>query len=371
MNATKTMAAAFALGALMGAVGRGARAEWQSIVEIRTETPERWTETYETPWRTVQINVPIGVPDVDAFPIVRVTKAPAVEESRLANYAQVMDNEKGLLYIVSSDDELAILNNNEYYKSIYEFESEEAPDICAENHPLTAREALERLEAELERLTGLQAGDFALEKTTVYDCVWKFKTAQGERIFTKPVSETGEYAFEFSQRIEGIPFRACTQCYADSFGRDTWAELGNIFGSLWKKEGIKISASLLSVVDLPHADVLMLSFEDAKKAFEAEIMAGRLRSIDRMELAYAPYVDPAEPDTWWLLPVWYVRGGYTRNAQKEFKSFYRKDGALEDDGIERAEVVFEAQKGVLMDYDDADKGRRDVPKLIMWEDIQQ
>ena len=115
----------------------------------------------------------------------------------------------------------------------------------------------------------------------------------------------------------------------------------------------------------------MLSFEDAKKAFEAEIMAGRLRSIDCMELAYAPYVDPAEPDTWWLLPVWYVRGGYTRNAQKEFKSFYRKDGALEDDGIERAEVVFEAQKGVLMDYDDADKGRRDVPKLITWEDIQQ
>ena len=55
---TWTMAA-LALVVLFG-VNRGtAKAEWQSIKEVQENTPERWTESYETKWRTIQIDAQI------------------------------------------------------------------------------------------------------------------------------------------------------------------------------------------------------------------------------------------------------------------------------------------------------------------------
>lgn len=30
--------------------------EWYSIAEIREQTPARWTQTYETKWRTITID---------------------------------------------------------------------------------------------------------------------------------------------------------------------------------------------------------------------------------------------------------------------------------------------------------------------------
>lgn len=43
---------------------------YTSIQQIAETTPERWTETYETEWRTIQVDAEIIVPDVEAFPIV-------------------------------------------------------------------------------------------------------------------------------------------------------------------------------------------------------------------------------------------------------------------------------------------------------------
>lgn len=72
------MMAALALVALFG-VNRGtAKAEWQSIKEVQENTPERWTESYETKWRTIQIDAQIDVPDVEKLPVIRVTGAAPV-----------------------------------------------------------------------------------------------------------------------------------------------------------------------------------------------------------------------------------------------------------------------------------------------------
>lgn len=362
MKAGRMMAAALAVGALVGTFGGTAKAEWQSLKEIRAKTPERWTQRYETRGGTVQIDAAIEVPNAETFPILLVKRAPAVSEKKLAGYSTVLDNEEGLLYIVSNDDEPAILSNNMYYKNTFVFEGAEVPELRAENHPLTAREALDAFESEMERLTGVGAEDLALRKTTVYDCVWKFKTSDGERVYTMPVSDTGEYIFEVSQSFAGIPFEPCTQCYGDFFGRDIWGMLGSAVGSIWNTDGIGISASLLQAAEQPIDDVPIRSFADAKKAFEAEILEGHLRSIDCVRLVYAPYIDPKASDTWWLLPVWYVKGGYTHGDA---------DGKKEDKSIAQAEVIFEAQKGVLMDYRDKDSARRDVPKIVTWDELEK
>ena len=52
------------------------------------------------------------------------------------------------------------------------------------------------------------------------------------------------------------------------------------------------------------------------------------------------------------------------------RSLYGAGGEIVDDGIERAEVVFEAQKGELMDYNDRSAKRRVVPKIVTWDSVQ-
>ena len=365
---TWTMAA-LALVALFGVNGGTAKAEWQSIKEIQENTPERWTESYETKWRTIQIDAQIDVPDVEKLPVIRVTGASPVNGLKLLLYSEVVYNEVGQLYVISKDGEPEILGNNEDYKNRYYFADGEIPQIQAEDHPLTAQQAIEMLENKLKGLTGYGKDDFVLGPITVYDRVWKYKKTNGERVYTQPISKTGEYCIELYQKFAGVQYQSCRECY-DTRGKEAWPDAAGVSGAIWDADSFKLWATLLQVVDTPYEDVPILSFGDAKKAIETEIEAGHLRNIDKVQLAYAPYLDPQEKDVFWLLPVWYVKGGYTRNVKKEFEPKYGAGGEIVDDGIERAEVVFEAQKGELMDYNDRSAKRRVVPKIVTWDSVQ-
>lgn len=99
-------------------------------------------------------------------------------------------------------------------------------------------------------------------------------------------------------------------------------------------------------------------------------MDGHLRTVDTIALGYAPYTEPSDPDVFWLLPVWFVKGGYTTDPKREFTPFYDADGRIADDGIERAEVVFEVQQGDLLNYMDTRKNRRSVPSIVTWEPLR-
>ena len=45
-------------------------------------------------------------------------------------------------------------------------------------------------------------------------------------------------------------------------------------------------------------------------------------------------------------------------------------GMVADSGVEYMEVVFQAQLGELMDYNDSSRTRRNVPKVVTWNDVK-
>ncbi|MFQ9447666.1 MAG: hypothetical protein ACLR4A_10205 [Christensenellales bacterium] len=276
---TWTMAA-LALVVLFGVNGGTAKAEWQSIKEVQENTPERWTESYETKWRTIQIDAQIDVPDVEKLPVIRVTGAAPVNGLKLLPYSEVVYNEVGQLYVISKDGEPEILGNNEDYKNRYYFADGEIPQIQAEDHPLTAQQAIEMLENKLKGLTGYGKDDFVLGPITVYDRVWKYKKTNGERVYTQPISKTGEYCIELYQKFAGVQYQSCRECY-DTRGKEAWPDAAGVSGAIWDADSFKLWATLLQVVDTPYEDVPILSFGDAKKAIETEIEAGHLRNIDK------------------------------------------------------------------------------------------
>ena len=46
--------------------------------DIAISAPARWTETYQTQWRSIPVDVPVEVPKVAQFPIIKVRLMPAV-----------------------------------------------------------------------------------------------------------------------------------------------------------------------------------------------------------------------------------------------------------------------------------------------------
>ena len=126
-----------------------------------------------------------------------------------------------------------------------------------------------------------------------------------------------------------------------------------------------VGASLFEETGVVHEDVPILPFEKAKTALESEIEKGLLREVVEMRLCYAPYYDPADQEAFYLLPVWYARGVYANSADKEFTSFTDSGGVEHMDTREYQELVFEAQKGKLMDWDDGRRSRQDVPRSYL------
>ena len=43
---------------------------WLSIADMQAQAPQRWTQTFDTPWRSVAIDAAIRVPQVDKLPVV-------------------------------------------------------------------------------------------------------------------------------------------------------------------------------------------------------------------------------------------------------------------------------------------------------------
>jgi len=362
----RTAAVALSL-CLLSMSGAGAQSDYQSVTEIRQSTPERWQETYETQWRTITVDAPIEVPDVERFPVIRIVTRDAVDESLLTGYKQVTGNRNGNLDAIMGTPSHTILNNEKIRQNV-SFYNGEIPDVQPENNSLPYTEALGIITDACARLFGNI--ELSVEQTSILGRVYRFKVVNGQREWLDPVTEKGYYFIILNQGFRGIDYEASTECY-DVLGlsNESYMSEPYVCFSLYDADGYLAHFTLRQELDEVYADVPILPFADAKAAIEEEILAGRLRSVDEIKLCYAPYYDPADSSILWLLPVWYVRGAYTRNPSREFTPWLNSDGSVIDSGVETAEVVYQAQLGALMDYNDSSRSRRKAPAILTWDDI--
>ncbi len=363
---TKAMAASLCL-FLLAAGSADADSRYQSITDIRQSTPQRWQETYETPWRTVAIDAAIQVPDVEQFPVIRITLRDAAEEALLSGYQRIADNTSGNFSAVKGTMEHTIVNN-EAIRQNEAFWGGETPAVQPENNPLTYAEALDIAEGECARLFG--DVQLSVEQTSILGRVYRFKTVKGQREWLDPVTEKGYYFFVLHQGFRGIDYEASLECY-DALYLSNEDYMNNPYAcfSLYDADSYSCFITLRQELDTVADDVPILPFAQAKAAIEQEILAGHLRSVDTVKLCYAPYYDPGDPTLLWLLPVWYVKGAYTRSPGREFTPYTDSTGAIVDSGIPYREVVFQAQLGTLMAYDDSRASRRKVPDILTWDDV--
>lgn len=342
-----------------------------SIQQIIETTPERWTETYETEWRTIEVDTEIIVPDVETFPIVKVQSMPKIDDELLAEYSTVTKNRTGAFQFDKLKDDY--LHNNWGYKTIDRYGRNEIPTIRPENVTISFEEAEALAFSEINRLWGLDESDFLLTTLRITSCVYQYTEKNGVKTWGKAVSEQGRYHFYFEQIFHGIEMEGARECYETYLTEESPLIAGfcgiNFSSTL---DNAKIRAILLKETEVVYEDVPLLTFSAAKEAIEQEIYAGHLRTVDEVKLCYISYLDPNDTSVRWLLPAWYVIGDYTRDPEQEYKYIYDEyTGEEVDNGFEKHEVVFQAQAGTLLDYKDTRKTRRQVIDIITWEQVGQ
>lgn len=341
---------------------------YTSIQQIAETTPERWTETYETEWRTIQVDAEIIVPDVEAFPIVTIQKMPKLSSELLAEYKNVNSN-FSFCFDKLKDDYLHV---NEGYKFQVTYGRNEIPLEMPENVKITFDEAKALALSEANRLWGLNEDDLLLTSTRISSCVYKYKESNGVKTWGSAVTKQGRFHLSFAQLFHGIEMEDGRSCYLDlSVSRESTMCSPSYFISFSSNlDNAKVRAILYTEKEVIYDDVPLLPFSAAKEAIEQEIYAGRLRTIDEVKLCYVSYLDPNDAKTIWLLPAWYVVGDYSRDPEEEYKYTYDKyTGEEVDNGLEQLEVIFQAQAGTLIDYTATSNSRRNVISIITWEQI--
>ena len=72
--ATRARAALTLTAALAAPIGGTAETtEYYTLGQLRERTETRWTQTYETPWRTLNVDANIYMPEADSTPAVSYT----------------------------------------------------------------------------------------------------------------------------------------------------------------------------------------------------------------------------------------------------------------------------------------------------------
>ncbi|MEG2252176.1 MAG: hypothetical protein RSC98_03960 [Clostridia bacterium] len=344
--------------------------DWKSIQQIKQSTPNAWQQVYETPWRTISIDAKVIVPNVDAVPILRVSYLTPRPEEKLSRYDRVCHNNDRCFYgIVGSNPQDQMDSKyigNSAFRHVAIFPAGESPKQLPENNPLPYQEARKIADTEFRQLYGYGLEAFDDWESYVFSRM--VATSKGEQT-DQYVTEQGYYWLRFKQSFAGIPFNAC-DLYTREGGGKPLGGRGELLIEVTDANNFMVITTHLETKDQPYADVPLLSFAQAKGAMEEKIRSGYIREIERVELCYAPYNDPTDDSILWLLPVWRAHCVIDENPEYTAKIGTNKHGEILDERI-WSDVVFEAQRGALMNPLDASKKRRNVPTMMTWDDAKR
>lgn len=346
----------------------GSRAEYVNIADLREEVKDGWRETYQAYGRTVAVNIPVDIPEVEQFPVLRVKKAPAVPDELLEGYKSYGNSENHFsackipAYIKPAHQGAA------WFKTTFVLKPGEVDwdHKLTDESPLTAREASGIFRRELTRFFSIAWEDeLHLEslwvKGRLYEYFRKTKT------FGEPVSELGSYEFAFVQKLKGIPVLVDgSHGFSPTVEGERHPPSTRVSAMIFTEDYLNVSVSLVNVLDEPYPDIPLLSFKRVKAEYEKLILAGLLREVTDLSLGYMLYLDPVEEDIFWAVPVWTLTGIMYDDAKSEAPP-PPEEGY---DTRPTRRVILLAQNGTIVQGNNDSPFRYYVPAVLTWDEVK-
>ncbi len=379
-----------------------AQTQYANIVGLREQTPARWTQSYKTKWRTVEVDAAVHLPDTGAVPIVKVTynvpdTVPTAEQS---GWAEVERRYNGLVLhngwkqAPKSVDGKRVNQNpeaKETWRSGFTPESQYIPmsditygEICA-----MIRENLSGF--------GYDPDQFDLETPVE---MW----AQHWFLYGyKKDALPGQLFLHARQKLNGLPiFHHIQEAVSDRYhGESPTGEMWARFQLTAGYDGYGENLSHLFVnaakpVEILAEDVPLCTFDKVVAAIEPEINAGHIRKIYEAELGYVVYNEPGvyfsrkeplvegrtppkemekavakimeehEAARYYLRPMWQVNCLWVKNPSGKLRetASYTTD---ERNSLDYYQLLVDAQTGELVQESTA-QDRCEFKGFISWDE---
>ena len=359
-----------------------------SVSELRqqVEAMGRWTQTYEAHGRTIEVDIPIYIPNekelavYDCSAYTDYIKNPN-DEDKTNVYAynenlkelvkeesndksenaiiEVYDNGTELRIMFNSPEELLEHNTRDYIKikeSGYYPDKVNADVIYAENSDLSLMEAEKYLE-EIVRF-------FIRDGYDGIDIDYIKIAGRGRKTRSYTDEELGEcadyypkgtYFFNYYQKLHHIPIMMTiiatlnnkqeNGVYGDLFG--FWGTTGGIC-QIMDRNSFWLTIKWMKIEKEHEETIRLLPIEQIINAVEKEIKAGHVRNVYALKLGYIIYLNDRSPETYTLYPMWVLDCDYVENKNKEIKVNPYSDDIRDCFSFER--ICINPETAEMMDF---------------------
>lgn len=378
MKRTKAiLIALLAMALLLGSVVPASAAQHVSISDLSANPPERWTQTYETKWRTVEIDVLPAVPDVAEMPVLKVAIDFWLADTSLLDgdfHSELYD--WGTFVITPSNNQEIGDERNRLAKTGKESTSNYYPPFdwntsYSKYDDFTFGEAMSTLTSVLRIYN--QDDDWLYENPTLLQ-VYCLEAKDG-----KTALQPESHRIEVTQKLQGIPVfgQVLDSVFDVKTGEIRMNRPGNLSFSTDIQGAIEFYGEKVKAMETLDEDVPLSDFSVVKASIENEILAGHIRKIFDVDLGYALYNEPGasfDPNIEWTdlveyaVPMWRVNCIYVESGKKEMRDYTGTD-VPERGTMEYRTLFFNAQTGELVDPHDNHRGCGDYQGFISWDQV--
>ena len=363
-----------------------AEPQYQTIIDLREQAPARWTQTYQTDWRIVEIDAAIDLPDVNAVPVLQIgydNREPLLTATE-SGWDSV-EARDGMLILYHNDPKMPrkvdgqkINTSQEASGQWYDSftpQSTYVPmsDVCFGS--ITAM-----IDAELTKF-GYAPADFRVTSPLrLWAQHWYFYGKKQDAL-------SGTVLMEILQQTSGLPllnhaFFAVSNPKGERRS-DEYSELFrlNVCYDGYAERLTSLFISAAKVTDVLAEDVPLCSFDVVRKAVEALIDAGHVRKVYEVQFGYLLYNEPnvyhgqTDADAsyyrsmrFYAKPAWQVNCLYAASGRDKLHetASYTTD---ERNSSDYRQLLFDAQTGAQIEQSDA-QDRCEYKGFLSWKEVR-
>ncbi len=352
-----------------------------SIVALKAETPGRWRQTYAAHGRTIVIDVPIYVPEVDKLPVLRGETAPVVFPAGLEGEYQLrgddfpeffrkpsLNQAEGATATApagapSKREEIRSL---EYY---LDFDKLDWDQAYAPNNPMTLSEAWRLLTGEVERCQGKALADSLFLDRVVTRGGYLYPPE--ENGVYRESGQAGRYVLRCFQKLAGAPVLTSAQsAFSSGVGRVLTSERSLFWPKyvvchLQDAEHFTVYLQLLRQTGVLSEDVPLSSFAPVKAKLEEMIAAGQVRNIFTLRLGYVRFLRGDGGKAGYdFFPCWVAECDYAQKPAQETNPLSPEVRQSYNLVPRFVSFVFNAQTGEMIDPGNVSQKRSRCPEVI-------
>ncbi|MEG0864830.1 MAG: hypothetical protein RSI32_10090 [Clostridia bacterium] len=345
-----------------------AASRFYSISELNLSGIPRWTQSYETKWRTVEVDVQPTLPKVACMPIGTVEFDPWLPDITLFGEAWYAESYASIFNV----------GKGEPPKDAEAFAKDVKPRKCI-SVDLTAAlntdeqylpgNALTLDEAQAQFAQLVSKVGFGMRESRV-ESIEAVYWVDAQNV---PIPMSGYYSFTMQELLHGIPILAHARNGVEKYAEEVPSTATNMMYRILSEDSIDFVGLLVKEKTPIAQDVPLCDFSVIKETLEQEIIEGRLRRVFDVELGYVLYNRPGitiQPGSEWMetceyyaVPAWRINCWYVGNPKKEIRDYTGKE-VPQRGIIEYGALIINAQTGILLDRNSTDQRTGDYDKLI-------